>query len=79
VPDQPDTDYKLWWHACDILRTACINSFYYQQRLWWANFWYLSFEITIAIGATRAALPPGRYGRTGLALFYGRLYQASPL
>ncbi|MGD0105585.1 MAG: hypothetical protein ABSC06_16310 [Rhodopila sp.] len=68
VADQFDTDYKLWTQSCNILRTACINSFYYEQRLWWANFWYLSFEITIALGATGSSVAAWALWKDGIGV-----------
>jgi hypothetical protein len=47
-------DQVLYIRLCEILRNARLSAFYYENRLWWANFWYFTFEIFIAAGAASA-------------------------
>jgi len=47
-------DQVLYIQLCNMLRNAKLSTLSYEDRLWWANFWYFAFEICIAAGAASA-------------------------
>jgi hypothetical protein len=48
-------DTLVYVRLTNMLRDAKLSTLYYQNRLWWTNFWYLTFEIFIAAGTAAAA------------------------
>src|ERR1700746_3721162 len=51
-----DENRHLLIRAYQMLRTARMSALYYENRLWWANFWNFIFEIAIAVGATSSGV-----------------------
>ncbi len=62
-----DEDVVLIRRMWDDLRTAKMNVYYYEARLASANFWNLSFELALAIGATGS-------GVAGWAIWKEQIY-----
>jgi len=57
--------------AYHMLRTARISALYYENRLWWAGFWHILFEITI-VATTSSGIAAWAIwkGNTGVKLFH---------
>ena len=51
-----------------MLRTARLSASYYENRLWWANCWHVTFEIAIAVGATGSGVAAWALWKNGIGV-----------
>jgi hypothetical protein len=63
-----DENRHLLIRLYQMFRTARMSSLYYENRLWWANFWNLSFEIAIAVGATSSGVAAWALWKDGIGI-----------
>jgi hypothetical protein len=63
-----DENRHLLLRAYQMLRTARMSALYYENRLWWANFWNFFFEIAIAIGATSSGVAAWALWQKGIGV-----------
>jgi hypothetical protein len=75
-----EEDCALLCRAYDMFRTARLSALYYERKLWLANVVHLSFEITIALGATGTGVAAWALWKQGIGvILWGIITGASTL
>ena len=50
----------------DLLRAARFNVLYYGRKLWWLQFWAVTFDVVIAVGTSSAVASLAFWSATGV-------------